>query len=62
MTEQTSILSVQGRVIVVFIEQYTEEFAQKINALEPLLVEELPLNLEDLFMANVHSMQKGDVK
>ena len=62
LTEQTSILSVQGRVIVVFIEQYTEEFAQKINALEPLLVEELPLNLEDLFMANVHSMQKGDVK
>lgn len=62
LTEQTTILSVQGRVIVVLVERYTEEFAQKIKVLEPLLVEELPLNLEDLFMANVHSMQKGDVK
>lgn len=62
LTEQTTILSVQGRVIVVLVERYTEEFAQKIKMLEPLLVEELPLNLEDLFMANVHSMQKGDVK
>jgi ABC-2 type transport system ATP-binding protein len=34
-------------------ENFTEELANKINALEPIVFEELPLTLEDLFEANL---------
>lgn len=62
LKEHTTILSIQGRVIVVLVEQYTEQFAQQLQDLEPLVIEELPLNLEDLFFAKLNPSLKGGEK
>ncbi|GCF92165.1 acetoin ABC transporter ATP-binding protein [Enterococcus florum] len=60
--EQSKLLSFQGRVITAIFESYSEELEQAIKHFEPLLYEELPLSLEDLFEANLkpkpHRLQK----
>ena len=51
----------QGRVIVALFEEYDAALEEQIRQLEPLLFEELPLTLEDLFEANLsqESLLKG---
>lgn len=47
------LLSIAGRVMIVYFHDYTPELAQQIQALEPVLCEALPITLEDLFEANL---------
>lgn len=51
--QHSKALAFQGRVVTALFENFTEELANKINALEPIVFEELPLTLEDLFEANL---------
>ena len=52
--DHSKLIAYQGRVVVVVFEQYTPELAAKISAEQPILFEELPLSLEDLFEANLN--------
>lgn len=45
-----TIISSQGRVLTVIFENYNDELHQKLVDSEPLLMENLPLTLEDLFL------------
>lgn len=51
--QQSQLIRVSGRVLVVVIPDYTPAVDQKLKALHPVLFEELPLTLEDLFRANL---------
>lgn len=51
--ENSKLVTIQGRVIVAIFENYTAELATTIKSYEPLVFEELPLTLEDLFEANL---------
>lgn len=57
--EQAKLLSIQGRVVTVIFEEYTSELANQLKALEPVVMEELPLSLEDLFEANLRQEKMG---
>lgn len=57
--EQAKLLSIQGRVVTVIFEEYTPELADQLKALEPVVMEELPLSLEDLFEANLSQEKMG---
>lgn len=57
--EQAKLLSIQGRVVTVIFEEYTPELASQLKALEPVVMEELPLCLEDLFEANLSQEKMG---
>lgn len=57
--EQAKLLSIQGRVVTVIFEEYTPELADRLKALEPVVMEELPLSLEDLFEANLRQEKMG---
>lgn len=57
--EQAKLLSIQGRVVTVIFEEYTPELASQLKALEPVVMEELPLSLEDLFEANLRQEKMG---
>jgi ABC-2 type transport system ATP-binding protein len=48
--QRGTILSVQGRVVCVVFKEYTAELAEQVATLNPVLIEELPLSLEDLFI------------
>ncbi|MGO2629361.1 MAG: ATP-binding cassette domain-containing protein [Enterococcus italicus] len=48
--QQGTILSIQGRVVVVVFKKYTNELANQLLSLDPVLMEELPVSLEDLFI------------
>lgn len=52
--ENSKLLTIQGRVITAVFERFTPELEQAIQACEPVLMEELPLSLEDLFEANLN--------
>lgn len=56
--ENSRLIDFQGRVITVVFENYTTELAEQIQAFNPLVFEELPLSLEDLFEANLKAPQK----
>lgn len=56
--EHSKVISSQGRVWVVLIENYTPELEEKLKETDPLVLEELPLSLEDIFDANL--AQKSD--
>ncbi|MCT4487791.1 ATP-binding cassette domain-containing protein [Levilactobacillus parabrevis] len=49
----SQLIRVSGRVLVVVITDYTPAIEQELKALKPVLFEELPLTLEDLFRANL---------
>lgn len=49
----SQVIRASGRVLVVVITDYTPEIDQELRALHPVLFEELPLTLEDLFRANL---------
>ncbi|UIF29159.1 ABC transporter ATP-binding protein [Levilactobacillus brevis] len=51
--QQSQLIRVSGRVLVVVIPDYTPDIDHKLKALHPVLFEELPLTLEDLFRANL---------
>jgi ABC-2 type transport system ATP-binding protein len=59
--QHSKLITRQGRVIVALFEDYNSELAEQIRQLDPLVFEELPLNLEDLFEANLsqESLLKG---
>lgn len=57
--ERAKLLSIQGRVVTVIFEEYTPELAGQLKALEPVVMEELPLSLEDLFEANLRQEKMG---
>ncbi len=46
-------MTIQGRVITAIFEDFNQDLANKIQTLQPVLFEELPLSLEDLFEANL---------
>ncbi len=46
-------MTIQGRVITAIFEDFNQDLANKIETLQPVLFEELPLSLEDLFEANL---------
>ncbi|MDA9470393.1 ATP-binding cassette domain-containing protein [Enterococcus sp. 5H] len=50
--QNSQLLHFQGRVVTSIFENYTEELKQAIEAEQPVLFEELPLTLEDVFEAN----------
>lgn len=54
-------LQFQGRVVTALFENFTSKLSEEIQALEPVLFEELPLTLEDLFEANLsqETLMKG---
>lgn len=58
--ENSKMLDFQGRVVTVVFENFSEELEQAIKEFEPLVYEELPLSLEDLFEANLKSHRKGN--
>lgn len=49
----SKLIRVSGRVLVVVFPDYTPELDDQLRALNPVLLEELPLTLEDLFRANL---------
>lgn len=51
--ENATILSVRGRVIVGLFKELTPELDEAIHQLNPVLFEELPISLEDLFSSNL---------
>lgn len=51
--QHAKLVQRQGRVLVALFEHYDQELAEAIRRLDPLLCEELPLTLEDLFEANL---------
>lgn len=53
LKEHSQLIRVSGRVLVVVITNYTPEIDQALKDLKPVLFEELPLTLEDLFRANL---------
>jgi len=53
LKDHSKLIRVSGRVLVVVFPDYTPELAAQIQALKPVLFEELPLTLEDLFRANL---------
>lgn len=53
--QNSKAISIQGRVIVALFENYSDELAEKIKALEPLVMEELPIQLTDVFQANLRN-------
>ncbi|WP_143462553.1 ATP-binding cassette domain-containing protein [Levilactobacillus enshiensis] len=53
LKEHSQLIRVSGRVLVVVITDYTPAIDQQLKALQPVLFEELPLTLEDLFRANL---------
>lgn len=57
--QNSQLLHFQGRVVTAIFEHYTEELKQAIEAEHPLLFEELPLTLEDVFEANF-TREKND--
>lgn len=48
----SNIIQVQGRVVIGIFEDMTEELYADIQSLDPVLFEELPINLEDIFASN----------
>ncbi|WP_314208362.1 ABC transporter ATP-binding protein [Vagococcus salmoninarum] len=53
LQESGYILSQQGRVITVLFDELKPELLTAIKALEPVIFEELPISLEDLFASNL---------
>jgi len=53
LKQNSQLIRVSGRVLVVVITDYTPAIDQELKALKPVLFEELPLTLEDLFRANL---------
>lgn len=53
--QNSKAISIQGRVIVALFENYSDELAEKIKALAPLVMEELPIQLTDVFEANLRN-------
>lgn len=53
LKKNSQLIRVSGRVLVVVITNYTPAIEQELKALKPVLFEELPLTLEDLFRANL---------
>lgn len=51
--EHSRLLTIQERVITAIFEDFNQDLANKIQTLQPVLFEELPLSLEDLFEANL---------
>ncbi len=56
--ENSKLIDFQGRVITAVFENYTPELAAEIKSHDPLVFEELPLSLEDLFEANLKPKRK----
>ena len=55
----SKLLDFQGRVVTVIFENFSAELEQAIKYYDPLVYEELPLSLEDLFEVNLTSHRKG---
>lgn len=53
LKDNSQLIRVSGRVLVVVFPDYTADLDQQLRALQPVLFEELPLTLEDLFRANL---------
>lgn len=53
LKQNSKLIRVSGRVLVVVFPEYTDELDAQLRALQPVLFEELPLTLEDLFRANL---------
>lgn len=51
--QHSKAINIQGRVIVALFENYNDELANRLKALEPLVMEELPIQLSDVFEANL---------
>ena len=51
--ENATILSVRGRVVIGLFKELTPELEEQIHDLQPVLFEELPITLEDLFSSNL---------
>lgn len=60
--EHSKMLDFQGRVVTVVFENFTTELETAIKEFDPLVYEELPLTLEDLFEANLKPPRKGILK
>lgn len=50
VTQSGKILSQQGRVFTVVFKNFDSELKEKLLEVEPILMEKLPLSLEDLFL------------
>lgn len=50
----------EGRVSTVIFENYSDELMERINNCEPLLIEELPLTLEDIFISKFSGHEMTD--
>ncbi len=59
--QNSKVIAIEGRVVTALFENYTRELEAAIRTLEPIVFEELPLTLEDLFEANLsqESLMKG---
>lgn len=53
--QNSKAIDIQGRVIVALFENYNDELARQIKALEPIVMEELPIQLSDVFEANLRN-------
>lgn len=51
--ENAKILTVQGRVMIGLFKEITPEMQQEIDQLNPVLFDEIPITLEDLFSSNL---------
>lgn len=56
--ENSRFIQKQGRVWVVLFEHHDPALEKQLQALNPLLLEELPLSLTDLFEANLRERQE----
>ena len=51
-------MSKVGRVFTILVDNYGEEFIEEINGFKPLFIEEIDLNLEDIF---IYKLDEGDI-
>ncbi|MHC9536572.1 ATP-binding cassette domain-containing protein [Dellaglioa sp. BT-FLS60] len=58
--ENSRAISIQGRVVTVLFEHYSDDLEAQIKAEKPALFEELPLTLEDLFRASLSAKENAE--
>ncbi|HLQ39906.1 MAG TPA: ABC transporter ATP-binding protein [Tetragenococcus sp.] len=55
--QSAKLIEHKGRVITALFDEFTPELKEQIEAYDPLVFEELPLTLEDIFEANLSQEQ-----
>ena len=54
-------VEINGRIVTLVIRGKREDYDEKFKLLNPLIVDDLPLNFEDFFISNVQEEKKWKI-